>query len=176
MDNRERLIQQYGNHVRIGEKKIGEMINYLREKGIIFEIPLEDMNPSILGCFIYNIRHSWRFISLGFPDDNLESDPVPYIKHPERFMESDAFNVVGYQFSKCINNDSFYKNYVPDEATGDTIYIMLETKSKVIACNCGKLFLELAIFRGVSEYDIENKTVAFYEHLSNLDFFENGEY
>jgi len=56
------------------------------------------------------------------------------------------------------------------------VIIVFETKTNTVYCECNKLQLELAIFKGISKHDFENKTDMLMDYLSKLDFYSKDEF
>jgi len=175
VDNKERLVNKYKNQVHIGKKTIDELVDLLKEKGAVVEMSKFEILPSALGNMIYNIKCSEKYKS-SHPDEG-EPDVVEHIKYPEKFMQHGEFVFLAYIFLQNDENKQFYENYkIPQEEYEDAVYVIFETRTERIYCNCTKLQLELWIFRGISEYDVENRTLAYFEHLFHLESLDNGWY
>lgn len=155
MYSKEALKEKYKDSIIVGRKPMHILIEYLKSKGNVVQIPQPKIPSSIIGGMIYNMKSLKKEYT----------DFIECIKHPENYM-NENFSFVGYEFPNNAENAEFYKNYQPnqDNAT-DNVYVIFETNSQFFECNCSKLYLELTLFQGVENDDIKHETPEFFRHL-----------
>lgn len=165
MDNLNKLIQKYGSYIQTGEKSIDEMICFLKEKGDVLKSDLSDIPKIDLGCFVYNLINSNINFNSKLKCNNFSIED--FIKNPLYYIQLYGMKFAFYQFLHC-NNQSFYDKYKTN-CGESTIYIVFEENTRLFHCNCSKLYIELGIFKGISENDVKNRTTALYQYLSYLE-------
>lgn len=160
------LLNKYKKDIIVGEKNYVELIKYLGSEFLLKEKNIDDIAPSILGHMIYNILKS---------QSNRSVNELECMKRPEQFIKSGQFSFIAYDFPKSIENCVFYNQYELQNEN-EEIYIIFETNTNAFFTPCTKLCEKLYIVKGVSQYDLNNKTIALLNYLFNIDFYVKGMY
>ncbi len=192
------LIKKYKHKIIPGEKSIVELIDYLKHKMNIMEIPTTALPEFYLQHMIFNVifclRNEKLNISIGKNTKlhpfiaakvskyrtgeqvGAHKDKSGKIKNPdqESKLTTDDLNFIAYKILRNSKSNSYYQY---DSFQGDRfIFVVFETRTGVIHCNSSKLMLELLIEQGVSQHDYDNETILFIDYLSSLDQYTNKEY
>ncbi|MDR1101431.1 MAG: hypothetical protein LBL34_03645 [Clostridiales bacterium] len=161
-NNGERLIKKYKHLVKpSGKKTPEEMADFLEDK--LSAVPIDfssfvDVTRKVTMLHL-NLYIKTKGMDLSFNDLEFMAYKIP----------NDKFGAEYYKYP--------YKSMEVEGHGDDLIYVILEKHlDNYINCNCGKLSLDLAIKRGVSDYDYENNTIGLLEYLSRLEAIENKWY
>lgn len=146
---------KYQQYVQIGKKSFEEIVAFLRQKGKVEELPLNEISFGRLSSMFFNITHSEKWDT----------------------QQDKSFRFTAYKFPECSENDEFYTSYhVRQKEYEKYIYVIFEENSMNMECNCTKLLLELCIYEGITKEDADNKTLDFYRHLAALNAYHNKWY
>jgi len=161
MDNIARLIKLYKPLVKSGNKMtFSEMCSFLEENMSAVKI---DFN------LISEITRRMMKVSIGH-----------YLRENKPDLSLDKLQFAAYEIPREGKGAEYY-NYphisqIVEGHDHNSIYVILEKHIDYINCNCNKLFLDLTIKRGVSEYDYENNTMRLIEYLSRIEALEQKWY
>lgn len=158
MNSRDPLITKYKHKIIPGEKNADELIEHLKKKVYIVEIPPTELVNPILESITYNFVHC--------------------IRNKQLKLTAGELNLVAYKLIRNDKSTSYYQNdYVHvGEQEDDIIFVVFETRTGSIYSNSDKLQLELFVEQGVSEYDYDNETLMLVSYLSYLDRYSNEKY
>ena len=126
---------------------------------------------------------------------------VDYIRHGDIIQTSEGDKFINYfsskkEFNKKILDilhpdysnkelDVVYLDVIKDEKSQeyyeskwqkDDIYIVYELNHNYLNSNCNLLLLEMKLLKGLSQEDIENKTLRYLDYMSAIKFLLNKEY
>ena len=100
---------------------------------------------------------------------------------------SDAFaKMLNYNALNCLLNNGaitdsiqlkfhlYHLRNIPD--SDSYIYVVFEQETGYMVSNCAKLQWELTIARGVSDFDIEHRTIRFLEYQASISHLNLKEY
>ena len=92
---------------------------------------------------------------------------------------SDAFaKMLNYNALNCLLNNGAITDSTqlkfPD--SDSYIYVVFEQETGYMVSNCAKLQWELTIARGVSDFDIEHRTIRFLEYQASISHLNLKEY
>ena len=167
------LINKYKDRINVGRRTVDDIVGFLKEKGTVEKITQSEITPSVLGNMIFNIKCSAKY-KAAHPDED-EPDPLDHVKHPEKYIYSDKFN---FDIYALLQHDK--EIYEIDETDvgrdDDLIYIIFETTTETVYCNCSKLYLEIIVYRGISEQDYIDKTDELLAYLTRIKFIDSGWY
>lgn len=141
------LIKKYKNPSIIGEKSIEEVIDYLKQKFIIKDITQNISDIEMKICR-FNIMHS-------LDGENISSEDIKF--HAYRVEDS-----------------TVSKEYYQEMDDEEKIYVYIDKASGYIESNCSGLFTELALYKGISQYDYDNNTDKLIEYLTHCKDWEEG--
>lgn len=139
------LIKKYKNPSIIGEKSIEEVIAYLKQKFVIKDIT-QKISDIEIKRFKFNIVHS-------LDGENISPENIKF--HAYRVEDSTA-------------SKKYYKEMDDEEK----IYVYIDEASGYIESNCSGLFTELALYKGISQYDYDNNTDKLIEYLTHCKDWE----
>lgn len=139
------LIKKYKNPSIIGEKSIEEVIAYLKQKFVIKDIT-QKISDIEIKRFKFNIVHS-------LDGENISPENIKF--HAYRVEDSTASK-------ECYQE-------MDDE---EKIYVYIDETSGYIESNCSGLFTELALYKGISQYDYDNNTDKLIEYLTHCKDWE----
>lgn len=139
------LIKKYKNPSIIGEKSIEEVIAYLKQKFVIKDIT-QKISDIEIKRFKFNIVHS-------LDGENISPENIKF--HAYRVEDSTAS-----------------KKYYQEMDDEEKIYVYIDEASEYIESNCSGLFTELALYKGISQYDYDNNTDKFIEYLTHCKDWE----
>lgn len=149
----------YGNKVR-PRKNFDETCDFLEKKLNAKQLNSDLISESMRNFLMYNIKM--------------------YSKTHGIELNLDDLDIILYIIPKDGYGKKYYKeNYTSTSITGykDYIYIILVKQLEYyMECNCGVLFIDVAIERGISDYDVENQTIKYIEYLSRIEAKENNYY
>ena len=77
-----------------------------------------------------------------------------------------------YHLRNTDQNAPYYN--IPD--SDSYIYVVFEQETGYMVSNCAKLQWELTIARGVSDFDIEHRTIRFLEYQASISHLNLKEY
>ena len=139
------LIKKYKNPSIIGEKSTEEMIAYLKEKFIIKDIT-QNISDIQIKIFKFNVMHS-------LDRENILPEDIKFY---------------AYQVERSKSSKRYYKEMDDDEK----IYVYIDEASGCIESNSCRLFTELELYKGISQYDYDNNTDKLIEYLTNFKDWE----
>ena len=139
------LIKKYKNPSIIGEKSIEEVIAYLKQKFVIKDIT-QKISDIEIKRFKFNIVHS------------LDGENIS----PE--------NIKFHAYS--VEDSTASKEYYQEMDDEEKIYVYIDETSGYIESNCSGLFTELALYKGISQYDYDNNTDKLIEYLTHCKDWE----
>lgn len=159
MDNKKRLITLYGDKVK-PKKSFYEMGNYLIKnldaQMVDFSLVLDPMRNFL----IYNIK---MYAQTHKIDVNIDSlDIILYI------IPKDGKGKKYYKENYTLTSISGYKDYI--------YIIVIEQLEYYMESNCGVLFVDMAIERGISDQDAKERSIMYIEYLSRIEAKENNYY
>ena len=96
----------------------------------------------------FNIMHS-------LDGENISSEDIKF--HAYRVEDSTAS-----------------KEYYQEMDDEEKIYVYIDEASGYIESNCSGLFTELALYKGISQYDYDNNTDKLIEYLTHCKDWEEG--
>ena len=138
-------IKKYKNSSIIGEKSIEEVIAYLKQKFVIKDIT-QKISDIEIKRFKFNIVHS-------LDGENISPENIKF--HAYRVEDSTAS-----------------KEYYQEMDDEEKIYVYIDETSGYIESNCSGLFTELALYKGISQYDYDNNTDKLIEYLTHCKDWE----
>ena len=141
------LIKKYKNPSIIGEKSIEEVIAYLKQKFVIKDIT-QKISDIEIKRFKFNIVHS-------LDGENISPENIKF--HAYHVEDSTAS-----------------KEYYQEMDDEEKIYVYIDETSGYIESNCSGLFTELALYKGISQYDYDNNTDKLIEYLTHCKDWEEG--
>ena len=139
------LIKKYKNPSIIGEKSIEEVIAYLKQKFVIKDIT-QKISDIEIKRLKFNIVHS-------LDGENISPENIKF--HACRVEDSTAS-----------------KEYYQEMDDEEKIYVYIDETSGYIESNCNGLFTELALYKGISQYDYDNNTDKLIEYLTHCKDWE----
>ena len=139
------LIKKYKNPSIIGEKSIEEVIAYLKQKFVIKDIT-QKISDIEIKRFKFNIVHS-------LDGENISPENIKF--HAYRVEDSTES-----------------KEYYQEMDDEEKIYVYIDETSGYIESNCSGLFTELALYKGISQYDYDNNTDKLIEYLTHCKDWE----
>lgn len=159
MDNKEKLIAKYGDMTKTKKdfKSFCEFIEQkLNAKQLNFDLVLDPMRKFLY----YNIKSYAEMYGLHLQENEL--DIILYILPKDGVTEK--------YYNEAHTSAAIY-------GYNDYIYVILIKQLEYyMESNCGVLFIDLAIERGISDEDKKNRSVAYIEYLSRIEAKENGYY
>ena len=139
------LIKKYKDPSIIGERSVEEVINYLKQKFIIKDIK-QNISDDQKKVFIFNIIHSI---------------------HGENILPKDI-KIHAYSI-ECSTSSKIYYEEMNDDMK---IYVYIDEYTGCIESNSVRLFIELALYKRISQYDYDNNTDKLIEYLDNCKEWE----
>lgn len=124
------------------------MIAYLKQKFVIKDITQNISDIEIKICR-FNIVHS------------LDGENIS----PE--------NIKFHVYS--VEDSTASKEYYQEMDDEEKIYVYIDETSGYIESNCSGLFTELALYKGISQYDYDNNTDKLIEYLTHCEDWSRGE-
>ena len=150
----DRLIAEYKPKIIPKSKNIMELQKWLECNVAVERMSVTDFTPAFINHLYYNVVHSHR--------------------NEELQLSEEDFDFIAYRLCPVESNAEYAKAL---KATHEKyIYVVFETKTDFILSNSSKLFLELMIQCGVSQYDYDNNTLRLLEYVSCLNRYEKKEY
>lgn len=140
-----KLIKKYKNPSIIGKKSTEEVITYLKQKYIIKDIT-QKISDIQIKRFKFNVMHS-------IDGENISSEDIKF--HAYRVEDS-----------------TVSKEYYQEMDDEEKIYVYIDEASRYIESNCSGLFTELALYKGISQYDYDNNTDKLIAYLTDLKDWE----
>ena len=125
------LIKKYKNPSIIGEKSIEEVIAYLKQKFVIKDIT-QKISDIEIKRFKFNIVHS-------LDGENISPENIKF-------------------YAYRVEDSTASKEYYQEMDDEEKIYVYIDETSGYIESNCSGLFTELALYKGISQYDYDNNT------------------
>lgn len=159
MDYKNNLIAIYGGKEK-PKKSLTEICNYLETEldaiSLDFELVVDPMRKFLF----YNIEM--------------------YIKSHNMNVNISSDDIILYVISKDGKGKRYYEEKHTLAAINgyrDYIYVILVKKlDYYMECNCDVMFIDIAIERGISEWDRKNQSLMYMEYLSRIEFRENNYY
>lgn len=134
------LIKKYKNPSIIGEKSIEEVIAYLKQKFVIKDIT-QKISDIEIKRFKFNIVHS-------LDGENISPENIKF-------------------YAYRVEDSTASKEYYQEMDDEEKIYVYIDETSGYIESNCSGLFTELALYKGISQYDYDNNTDKLIEYLTH---------
>ncbi len=139
------LIKKYKNPSIIGEKSIEEVIAYLKQKFVIKDIT-QKISDIEIKRFKFNIVHS-------LDGENISPENIKF-------------------YAYRVEDSTASKEYYQEMDDEEKIYVYIDETSGYIESNCSGLFTELALYKGISQYDYDNNTDKLIEYLTHCKDWE----
>ena len=139
------LIKKYKNPSIIGEKSIEEVIAYLKQKFVIKDIT-QKISDIEIKRFKFNIVHS-------LDGENISPENIKF-------------------YAYRVEDSTASKEYYQEMDDEEKIYVYIDETSGYIESNCSRLFTELALYKGISQYDYDNNTDKLIEYLTHCKDWE----
>lgn len=139
------LIKKYKNPSIIGEKSIEEVIAYLKQKFVIKDIA-QKISDIEIKRFKFNIVHS-------LDGENISPENIKF-------------------YAYRVEDSTASKEYYQEMDDEEKIYVYIDETSGYIESNCSGLFTELALYKGISQYDYDNNTDKLIEYLTHCKDWE----
>ena len=139
------LIKKYKNPSIIGEKSIEEVIAYLKQKFVIKDIT-QKISDIEIKRFKFNIVHS-------LDGENISPENIKF-------------------YAYRVEDSTASKEYYQEMDDEEKIYVYIDETSGYIESNCSGLFTELALYKGISQYDYDNNTDKLIEYLTHCKVWE----
>ena len=139
------LIKKYKNPSIIGEKSIEEVIAYLKQKFVIKDIT-QKISDIEIKRFKFNIVHS-------LDGENISPENIKF-------------------YAYRVEDSTASKEYYQEMDDEEKIYDYIDETSGYIESNCSGLFTELALYKGISQYDYDNNTDKLIEYLTHCKDWE----
>ncbi len=139
------LIKKYKNPSIIGEKSIEEVIAYLKQKFVIKDIT-QKISDIEIKRFKFNIVHS-------LDGENISPENIKF-------------------YAYHVEDSTASKEYYQEMDDEEKIYVYIDETSGYIESNCSGLFTELALYKGISQYDYDNNTDKLIEYLTHCKDWE----
>ena len=73
-----------------------------------------------------------------------------------------------------VEDSTASKEYYQEMDDEEKIYIYIDETSGYIESNCSGLFTELALYKGISQYDYDNNTDKLIEYFTHCKDWEEG--
>ena len=154
MNNRQHLIEHYKKKVvNVGAKNILTLYNeWLKKDYVVSAAPEEYEEIKRIACI-----------------EILDSDKAKIINTEKlNFMCFFIRNKGrGKEYHKILHSKGYEYN---------EIYAIFEGETNYIGSNCGRLFLDLVIERGIEEKDYQQNSIKLIEYLSRIEALEKGWY
>ena len=142
--------------IQPGIKPIDALCAWLEDAYDAELITMNEFSDHLAKMMRFNAFHTEANKALQVAEDDMQF--IPY-----RLRET-AKNAVLFETS------SSYLNY------GGYVYVIIEVKTGYIFCNHNKLFLELVIEQGVSQFDYDNETLMLRWYLDCMERLALGKY
>ena len=139
------LIKKYKNPSIIGEKSIEEVIAYLKQKFVIKDIT-QKISDIEIKRFKFNIVHS-------LDGENISPENIKF-------------------YAYRVEDSTASKEYYQEMDDEEKIYVYIDETSGYIESYCSGLFTELALYKGISQYDYDNNTDKLIEYLTHCKDWE----
>ena len=139
------LIKKYKNPSIIGEKSIEEVIAYFKQKFVIKDIT-QKISDIEIKRFKFNIVHS-------LDGENISPENIKF-------------------YAYRVEDSTASKEYYQEMDDEEKIYVYIDETSGYIESNCSGLFTELALYKGISQYDYDNNTDKLIEYLTHCKDWE----
>ena len=131
---------------------VGELQEWLNKKADIEEVKLTDSSDAFAKMLNYNALNC--LLNNGAITDSTQL----------------KFRL--YHLRNTDQNAPYYN--IPD--SDSYIYVVFEQETGYMVSNCAKLQWELTIARGVSDFDIEHRTIRFLEYQASISHLNLKEY
>lgn len=157
---KQELIDKYKHLVKPGKKTIDELTEFLIKKASAIQIDFSSL--------------------LDITRKGLIMGITPHIEERNLNLKVDDLNFLVFILPHNGQDSTYYQYpYRPTSIDGygdDLICIILERNTDYISCNCSRLFLDVVLERGISEYDYDNDTIELLIYLSRIEELENKWY
>lgn len=134
--------RMYKHLIPIGEKSFEEIVSFLKSKVDVRELSVKTFPPEVLNIATYNAENC--------------------ILNNEHRLSAQEMCFSLFQVIKSKKSLDYY----PDNEV--FVYVIIEKHIKYIMSNSDKLFLELELFKGVTEKEYETEGLQFRSLLSYL--------
>lgn len=153
------LKDTYKSKIITGEKSYSEIITFLHKK------------YDAKRCNIDEISKSYYFISQMNALHSMQNEKLKLNKNDLNFI---GFVIPSSEKNKEYYNEAINKKIILPEGF---IVVLLETQTKYIASTSNRIFLEIVIEQGISEFDYKNETEAFFSYCFFMDqyYYRYGE-
>lgn len=155
MNELEKLLVKYKNRLNPNARNVEALIHHIKKKFDVEEIMLSDLPKPIGQQIVYNAIHCAY-------NQNLQL--------AEKDFEWSIYSVDKNQKSKKYTVHGSYAALTPMPQE-DIFYIAFEKRIEYFSTNSNRLFLELSISHGVTEWDCQMKTDRFYAYLGYLEHY-----
>lgn len=142
----EYLLKHYKNRIVVGRKSANEILSWLKKAADIEHIPLSAFNTHFLESFYFNVANT------------------NYSKIHE--IKKENIHLQAYKLVQTELNKRYYNSMT---STPKFIYLIIDIYSAQIQSNCGLLFLEMSIQRGINQSDIDACSPFLKEYLIQID-------
>lgn len=146
----EHLMKRYQDEIIIGTRNIDELLGFLRKKFTVLEMPLSKLPSGYLEHCKFNIFH-------------MESSK-------NRVATEQELSFLAYEI---VMEHQSYISYAPLSTEKERIFVVFETKTESIFSNSSRLYLELFLFRGIGQFDYEQKTIMLLDYVTKLDHYHS---
>ncbi len=154
MDNAQRLIEQYKNKViNIGIKNSFNLFEDWLKKDYVISTNFEECEDIKRAAYI----------------EILSSNRLQGVK-------KESLKFLCFIIKNEGEGEEYYKLLHSKGHECNIIYAVFEEKTNYIGSNCGKLFLDLVIERGIEEKDYQQNSIKLIEYLSRIEALEKGWY
>lgn len=152
MTNREYLLKVIKPQISVGEKDADEMIRWLKQR---FDIRFLSENDA--GAFILRMN---------------KKDALAIAKDRKRLGESDDESALEFHIVEIERNEKsemYYRERGDDFFPTTKIVVYLERKTGFLSVDTSsRLFAELIIEKGITQYDFDQNTPQLMQYLSCL--------
>jgi len=154
MKQSENLLAHYKPTITPQYKSVEDMQKWLESHLDVEEISLTEFSDAFIEHLNYNSTNA--------------------ITNSDLQLTAEDFLFVAYRIMHTEKN----KEYNADlQKTNDNyIHVIFEKKTECFFTNNSKLFLELSIEQGISQYDYENDTIRLLHYVSCIDRLAKFEY
>ena len=121
------------------------MIAYLKQKFVIKDIT-QKISDIEIKRFKFNIVHS-------LDGENISPENIKF-------------------YAYRVEDSTASKEYYQEMDDEEKIYVYIDETSGYIESNCSGLFTELALYKGISQYDYDNNTDKLIEYLTHCKDWE----
>ncbi|TCT15437.1 hypothetical protein EDC18_103142 [Natranaerovirga pectinivora] len=143
------LLNKYKNKISSNKKGISEILKYLELKFSLKEID----------------NHSTKYKRIV---ENTKMNALNCEKNKIKKKSYSELNIIPYEVIQDISSEKYYQSMISN-SNNELIYIIIETHTEYIYCNCDMLLKELYVYQGITNFDIENATTNLFFYLRLVD-------